>query len=489
MPTIKDCQLAMNNATTYTQWREAAQELDQLQGSNQWKYKDISDEYDHQLIKKRLRELRDLRIAGDPNRLAFHLHEGLHGNLGNMANPALYSHSYIGTKLLLTDYINEVCDALNYLCDTDFPQFNLEDKYLFFDRTAKCFGRSALLLSGGATLGMFHLGVVKALWEEGLLPTVISGSSAGSIVAGLIGTHTDDEIPNLFDPDYLHMDVWQTLGIHNLFKTGVVMDGTKLEAGIEKNLGNYSFEEAYERTGRIINIPVSPLEPHHQARLLNYLTAPHVLISRTSLASCAIPGIFPSVELYERDFDGHLTPYMPGVRWVDGSLTSDLPMLRISRFHNANHYIVSQTNPHVTAVLNEDDHKKGMLPFAKELLSTSYKVYGKHVIDLAKHHFENQGISRVLGSIQKVTNQKYHGDITIFAKHSPSTLLKAISNPSNDEIDSFIRAGERETWPKIERIRNATRISRTFEACQARLDAQATGQNGRLTMLRERLGL
>ena len=34
-------------------------------------------------------------------------------------------------------------------------------------------------------------------------------------------------------------------------------------------------------------------------------------------------------------------------RWIDGSFGNDLPMMRIGRLHNVNHFIVSQVNPHV----------------------------------------------------------------------------------------------------------------------------------------------
>ena len=52
---------------------------------------------------------------------------------------------------------------------------------------------TTLLLSGGATLGLFHVGVVKALFRENLLPTVLSGSSAGSVVAATVGSRTPEE--------------------------------------------------------------------------------------------------------------------------------------------------------------------------------------------------------------------------------------------------------------------------------------------------------
>ena len=42
--------------------------------------------------------------------------------------------------------------------------------------------RIGLALSGGAVRGIAHIGVIKALTELGLYPTVIAGTSAGSLV-------------------------------------------------------------------------------------------------------------------------------------------------------------------------------------------------------------------------------------------------------------------------------------------------------------------
>ena len=42
-------------------------------------------------------------------------------------------------------------------------------------------------------VGYYHVGVVKALMENNLMPRVIGGSSAGSIVCAMIGTRTDEE--------------------------------------------------------------------------------------------------------------------------------------------------------------------------------------------------------------------------------------------------------------------------------------------------------
>jgi TAG lipase/steryl ester hydrolase/phospholipase A2/LPA acyltransferase len=86
------------------------------------------------------------------------------------------------------------------LHDAPEDQLPLERKLAFFAESRHALGKTGLLLSGGASLGMFHFGVLKALHEHNLLPRVISGSSAGSIVAALVGTRTQEEMDDLFVP-------------------------------------------------------------------------------------------------------------------------------------------------------------------------------------------------------------------------------------------------------------------------------------------------
>lgn len=62
-----------------------------------------------------------------------------------------------------------------------YTELPLEDKLNFLREARHAFGRTALVLSGGGSFGAYHLGVVKSLLDAGLLPRVISGSSAGSI--------------------------------------------------------------------------------------------------------------------------------------------------------------------------------------------------------------------------------------------------------------------------------------------------------------------
>lgn len=64
----------------------------------------------------------------------------------------------------------------------------------FFAETRHSFGHTALLLSGGATFGKFHFGVLKALYEYDLLPRTICGASVGSVVAAAFCSRSYEEI-------------------------------------------------------------------------------------------------------------------------------------------------------------------------------------------------------------------------------------------------------------------------------------------------------
>src|SRR3546814_9307188 len=80
----------------------------------------------------------------------------------------------------------------------------------------------------------------------------------------------------------------------------------QLERCLEANIGDLTFAEAFNRTHRIVSITVSPAEAHQQGRLLNYLTAPHVLLRKAVLASCAVPGIFAPVQLEDEIGRAHV---------------------------------------------------------------------------------------------------------------------------------------------------------------------------------------
>ena len=297
---IRKVRQQLAKAETYEQWKAMALELDFLEDKVRWKEEFTSDEYNYALIQERLQNLRQHTQRGDFVRLRRALREGLHHDLGNMGNPALYRQCNVGTKYLIEEYLSEVCDCLELLCDRPSPDFPIEDKLEFFRDTLTSYGRPALLLSGGASLGMFHFGVIKALFERNLLPRVIAGSSIGAIVAGVVGVHTDDELPELLTLQGRDMNAWKWKGITSMLRGYGLMDQDELSRVLKLHIGDYAFEEAYRRTGRSINISVSPVQHNQKARLLSGYSSPYLMIRSAALASAAVPGIFPPVTLLKK---------------------------------------------------------------------------------------------------------------------------------------------------------------------------------------------
>jgi len=76
---------------------------------------------------------------------------------------------------------------------------SVRDTLRLVSETHRSLGRTALCLSGGGALAMYHFGVIKTLLEQGLLPQVISGTSGGSIVAAFISMFPEDELLSSID--------------------------------------------------------------------------------------------------------------------------------------------------------------------------------------------------------------------------------------------------------------------------------------------------
>jgi TAG lipase/steryl ester hydrolase/phospholipase A2/LPA acyltransferase len=200
----------------------------------------------------------------------------------------MYKYSHIGTKYLIEDYITNVCDTLECFLDCyDKGKTGLDSRHVYEEllRTRQYFGRSALMLSGGGTFGMTHSGVIKALWENNLLPRIISGSSAGSIIASVVCAKTDEELPEALDAfctgDLEVFDREDTTFMKKIVRiltTRNLFDAQHLTRVMIGHLGDITFSEAYNRTRRILNISVSSTSLHELPRLMNYITAPNVLI-------------------------------------------------------------------------------------------------------------------------------------------------------------------------------------------------------------------
>lgn len=76
-------------------------------------------------------------------------------------------------------------------------------------------------------------------------------------------------------------------------------------------LSDVTFLDAYQRTNRFLNVTVTAADTNEPPRMLNYLTAPHVVIWSAVAASSAFPGLFPPQDILARNPAGSFVGCVP----------------------------------------------------------------------------------------------------------------------------------------------------------------------------------
>lgn len=534
----------LKSASTYAEFVAAANELDNIDGYDRWRDDDASPLVNSRALRRRTQELRALMRNRDVFHLIFRLRSGLARDKYGTLHPGLHSVARGGTKKVIEEYHAAVRDALNFICDSssegDETEITWDVKLAFFNETRHSYGRTALLLSGGASLGFYHIGLAKCLYEEGLLPRVISGASAGSLMAAMLGTRTEDEILHLINAGSFRKDFFRLLvqtkendsiasrlqyllpsalrflgdklfGLILDRRSVLQLDTDHLKNVVIENVGVATFQEAFDRTGRIINIIVAPLNLFDPPRLLNYLTTPHVCIWSAVVASCAIPGVFDSCVLivkepdgsyrseYETEFFGaEMEPAQDRraaepEKYSDGSIERDLPMQQLSELFNVNHFIVSQVNPHSFLLTSLGIDVDVWTPAAfgfmlgyLRFLKAQCRDWLRNVIDLAMYRSLSPEWGTRRGFSQILT-QEYEGrrnDVNVKPWEDALSVGRAffslISNPSTEEYKVMLAVSQRNTWPHVSKIRAHCMVEMTLDQCVQRLRRRVSAEN-RLT--------
>ncbi len=161
-----------------------------------------------------------------------------------------------------------------------------------------------LVLSGGGARGFAHLGVYRALIEQGVPVDAIGGCSIGApLGAAIAGEVPTDQLADVVQRQFAHL-LDYTLPIVALVK------GQRISSSIESVLGDVDIEDIWMPFYCVsTNLTRSQLEVHR-----------HGSASRAVRASVAIPGILPPV------------PYGDDLL-VDGGVLNNMPfeMMRNDR--------------------------------------------------------------------------------------------------------------------------------------------------------------
>ncbi|KAI0081781.1 patatin-domain-containing protein [Panus rudis PR-1116 ss-1] len=462
----------LRESKTYQEWKDAALALDEYMHFDEWKHADEDPYYDWRLVRKVLRSLKTHRERNDSRALMEVLETCVRTNFAGIESSRLYSETFYGTKDLIETYITELERALEFIRNT--PDISPEEKRRFFKSCNTNLGTTALSLSGGATFGYYHFGVVKAFLDEDLLPRVISGTSAGGLVAALVCTRTDAELKRLLVPELANritacrdpISVW----LKRFWRTGARFDSIDWARKCTFfTRGSMTFKEAYLRTGRILNISVVPADRHSPTKLLNYMTAPDTVIWSALLASAAVPGILNPVVLMQKTRDGTLVPWNWGSKFKDGSLRVDIPVQALNLYFNVTNTIVSQVNPHVHLFFfaprgsagKPVAHSKGkgwrgnfLLSAAEQWLKLELTKNFKLIRDLDL-------LPQVLGQDwSSVFVQRFEGTVTIWPRTRFQDWIHILDDPDPVELARKMRVGQLVTWPKLHIIENRYRLEK-----------------------------
>ncbi|WP_243237190.1 patatin-like phospholipase family protein [Heliobacterium chlorum] len=197
----------------------------------------------------------------------------------------------------------------------------------------------ALVLSGGGSRGAAHIGVIRALEEEGLRPPLVVGVSAGAFAGALYGTgHSPEDMidiakkaANHFFFDFDWRWVWQALmGLWHMVRgrpnasiwpglpSGILL-GRQLEKLFTNIWGDCTFDHTTPQvvvtatdliTGASVCFTPRDLIPQNPLPYRRFVTG--IPIAKAVRASVSIPGVFHPVQI--DDFflvDGAVRTNMP----------------------------------------------------------------------------------------------------------------------------------------------------------------------------------
>jgi TAG lipase/steryl ester hydrolase/phospholipase A2/LPA acyltransferase len=330
------------------------------------------------------------------------------------------------------------------------------------DRLNAASGRTALMLSGGGTLGNYHLGVVRTLLSADMLPTILSGSSAGALIAAIIGTSAHDRLDAILDDDARELSSDGHSGAREFYASP--FSQARLKDMIDRLLPDCTFAEAYDRSGCFINIVVAESASDGKGRVLNATVSPDVLLREAVLASCAVPGVYPSVVLHERQGNHPPRPYADGARWMDGSIHADLPAVWLRDQCGVTHLIGSIVNPLELPLLTDPDKHGSFAHEAVSMVTDMWRSIGAMGLGLsASMMLGVQPVSRTLSIARRIVEQRVDADVIIAPAQRIHTLMQMGEHATMEQLAAFIDEGAQSTTDRLPMIAPLMRIERALE--------------------------
>jgi len=219
--------------------------------------------------------------------------------------------------------------------------------------------KTGLVLSGGGTRGFAHLGAITALFDKGIKPDVISGTSAGAIAGAFIAAGKNPH------------DILET------FKKGSFFNYTKLQIPRDGLMKLDGLKELFHREIPAKNLEELDIPFFVTISNLNKGTVEYRntgSLGETVLASSSIPILFAPV-LIGTDL------------YVDGGLLDNIPIEPMK--HDCEQIIVSNISP-----INPTEKIKNLIEIATRTFYMSVNANMKEVRKYAGIYIEPEGIDK-----------------------------------------------------------------------------------------------
>ena len=172
--------------------------------------------------------------------------------------------------------------------------------------------RTAFVLGGGGVLGATQVGMLRALFDAGIRPDLVLGTSIGSVNGAFVAAD-----PTIASAERLAR-IWRTVRAEGDFLENPLRSAARaakyrthfmsirpLRRLIDENLGVERIED--------LAVPFQCVAAHIESTRARWFTAGP--ITPAILASCAVPGMFPPVEI-------------DGQHFMDGGLVHSIPVGR-----------------------------------------------------------------------------------------------------------------------------------------------------------------
>jgi NTE family protein len=172
--------------------------------------------------------------------------------------------------------------------------------------------KTAFVLSGGASLGAVQTGMLRALYERGVAPDLIVGTSVGALNGSYIASR-----PAIPDTAEQLADVWRSVSRWNVFPLNPLTGFFGFFGARDHLVSDRGLRKLVAENLELGLLEDSPVPLH--VITTDLLSGRELRLSRGDaleavIASAAIPGVFPAVER-----DGRLL--------IDGGVANNAPIV------------------------------------------------------------------------------------------------------------------------------------------------------------------